>query len=808
MNALELTNVIITGNAAEGGVNQSAGGGIWACPWAEVEVYSTVGGAIYGNTADDGDDFVFEGEDTAIQYILTGSNQSRETSHMSVSSRSLGGGQTIWYEDYRARVLANEEDWGKTLEELGGSLSGEETTYTGQDYVSGTSEPANSSVYTNATRTFGLHGELSEAWAELAAETANTLVIKDNKATGSLYAYGGGIATNSPIIIGMKDHDVSVTVTKTWSEAEHPESATVTLVRVDEDGNQVDLETVTLSEENNWSYTFEDLPSLYEDENGDPCDYTYTVREAPISGWESTVGAMTPVAGEDNAYTIALTNEPKTVTLRVMKNVTDENADPDKEYNFTVKIGDETHEITLKDDGYQDFPDLTVGTEYEVIETDSQGYETAYNGYCKGTISDDSPEFITAVVTNTLPTEGVLFISKTVNGGGSQSRQFTFTVTLTDEAGEALEGTYQYSGSKTGTIASGGTVTLSSGQSISINNLPDGTRYTVTEAADDDYDTTISGHDATDPYYGSTATGTIIAGAGATAHYTNTYDPDDDYDPPSRPSRPSTDNDEEEEDERPEDLNTEDHVAYIIGYTDGLVRPEGSIARSEVATIFFRLLTDEARETYWSQSNPYSDVDIDDWYNNAISTLTNMGILDGYPDGTFRPTDPITRSEFTKIAVSFFDYADENFRYDGRFSDVEGDEWYANFLAAAVEYGLIEGLPDGTFRPLADITRAEACTIVNRTLGREPHEDHLLPWREMITWPDNENTDAWYYAAMQEATNSHDYTWITLDENDRDDEDDDEVVEEWIEKLEERDWAALERAWSEANDAPGGEVMD
>ena len=193
---------------------------------------------------------------------------------------------------------------------------------------------------------------------------------------------------------------------------------------------------------------------------------------------------------------------------------------------------------------------------------------------------------------------------------------------------------------------------------------------------------------------------------------------------------------------------------------------------------------------------------IEDAIKTDISS-GNMGILDGYLDGTFRPTAPITRSEFTKVAVSFFDYAEENFRYDGRFSDVEGDEWYVNFLAAAIEYGLIEGMPDGTFHPLDNITRAEACTIVNRTLGREPHEDHLLSRREMITWPDN-STTAWYYADMQEATNSHDYAWIVINE----DEDDEMEVEEWTEKLEERDWAALERAWSDAHDAPGGEVMD
>ena len=127
---------------------------------------------------------------------------------------------------------------------------------------------------------------------------------------------------------------------------------------------------------------------------------------------------------------------------------------------------------------------------------------------------------------------------------------------------------------------------------------------------------------------------------------------------------------------------------------------------------------------------------------------------------------------------------------------MEGTEWYVTFLAAAVEYGLIEGMPDGTFHPLDNITRAEACTIVNRTLGRAPHEAHLLPRGEMLTWPDN-NTSAWYYAAMQEATNSHDYIWT-----------EGEDTEEWTGRLTERDWAALERVWSVAHDAPGRAVKD
>lgn len=249
----------------------------------------------------------------------------------------------------------------------------------------------------------------------------------------------------------------------------------------------------------------------------------------------------------------------------------------------------------------------------------------------------------------------------------------------------------------------------------------------------------------------------------------------------------------------PSMLETVDHVAYIIGRDDGLIHPTAPITRAEVATIFFRLLTNEARTEYWKQSNSYSDVSRSAWYNNAISTLSNIGIINGYPDGTFGPDRTITRAELTKIAVSFFDYADKNIRYNGQFSDVTGTEWHADFVAAASELGLINGYTDGTFHPNAEITRSETCAIVNRTLGRAPDKDQLLPGSAMIRWPDNMDTNAWYYTHMQEATNTHDYTWVNGSGV---------RVEKWTKKLAERDWAALERVWSEANSAPGGEVMD
>lgn len=240
---------------------------------------------------------------------------------------------------------------------------------------------------------------------------------------------------------------------------------------------------------------------------------------------------------------------------------------------------------------------------------------------------------------------------------------------------------------------------------------------------------------------------------------------------PETPTEPS------EPDYTPNWLNTTDHVSYIIGYEDGTVKPNAGITRAEVATIFFRLLTDGARERFWSETNAYSDVAAGSWYNIAVSTLSNMGILGGYEDGTFRPNASITRAEFAKIAVSFFDWADVY--AVNNFVDVRDSAWYANYVAVAAELGLIEGYGGNVFRPDATITRAEACTIINRTLGRAPDADHLLPVAQMNTWPDNADTGVWYYAQIQEATNSHDYRWIGS-------------VEQWTAKLADPDWDKLQ----------------
>ena len=201
----------------------------------------------------------------------------------------------------------------------------------------------------------------------------------------------------------------------------------------------------------------------------------------------------------------------------------------------------------------------------------------------------------------------------------------------------------------------------------------------------------------------------------------------------------------------PERLNGDDHFAYIIGRDDGLVHPEATITRAEVATIFFRLLTDEARAEYLTETSPFHDVAPDAWYATAVATMQAMGIVEGRAPAVFDPDAPITRGEFAAIAARF-----DSAPYDGadRFTDISG-HWAAEYINQAAVKGWVEGQPDGSFAPDRSISRAEAMTLVNRVLGRLPETaDDLLDG--MITWPDNP-PGAWYYLAVQEATNSHDY---------------------------------------------------
>ena len=229
-------------------------------------------------------------------------------------------------------------------------------------------------------------------------------------------------------------------------------------------------------------------------------------------------------------------------------------------------------------------------------------------------------------------------------------------------------------------------------------------------------------------------------------------------------------------DDVPTGLNGDDHYAYIVGYPDSTVRPQDGITRAEVATIFFRLLTDETRNANSTKSNSYSDVAEGAWYNHAVSTLSAMGIVKGDSNGKFNPNAPITRAEFAAIAARFDDKANTT-AVD--FSDI-ASHWAKNEISAAANNGWINGYTDGTFRPNNKITRAEAMTLVNRVLKRLPETAEDLH-NDMIKWSDNSDTSAWYYLAVQEATNSHYYD---LKENKH---------EKWSKLRETRDWTELEK---------------
>ena len=199
-------------------------------------------------------------------------------------------------------------------------------------------------------------------------------------------------------------------------------------------------------------------------------------------------------------------------------------------------------------------------------------------------------------------------------------------------------------------------------------------------------------------------------------------------------------------------LNKEDHFAYVSGYPDGTVQPNDPITREEVATIFFRLLTDASRADYITERNPFPDVESSRWSFYSITTLNNGGIMTGRTGGDFDPGAYITRAEFAVVAAQFSDA-----RYSGpdKFSDISG-HWAREYINRAAAEGWIAGYPDGTYGPDRSITRAEVMALINEVLDRAPDADHMLD--DMIHWPDNPE-DAWYYEDVQEATNCHTYRW-------------------------------------------------
>ena len=384
---------------------------------------------------------------------------------------------------------------------------------------------------------------------------------------------------------------------------------------------------------------------------------------------------------------------------------------------------------------------------------------------------------------------GKLSVAKTVAGNnGDTSKAFNFTVTLGDTG---INGTFGEM-----TFANGvATFVLKHGESKTAVGLPAGITYTVTEAeADKDGYTTTSVN----------ASGSIIKNNTAAAVFTNTRNSSSSHHSTRYTLHYESNGGTAYKDERcssgtkvtldktptresytftgwyadkaltqkitsvtmnsdktvyagweatgvPDKLNGDDHFAYVIGYPDGKVHPEGNISRAETATIFFRLLKSDIRDGNLTADNEFSDVSDGQWHNKAISTMAKLGIVKGRRADRFDPDASITRAEFAAICARFSTRPVEN---SGSFSDISG-HWAENEIERAAAFGWISGYPDGTFRPDARITRAEAMTMINRVLCRMPQsESDLLD--SMVTWPDNKPSD-WHYLAVQEATNSHDF---------------------------------------------------
>ncbi len=555
-------------------------------------------------------------------------------------------------------------------------------------------------------------------------------------------------------------------------------------------------------------------------ESGDvwTCTYTYTVQDGDTT-IENTATVSTTEDGPDGSDTITI---PVTgYNLSIDKVLTSVNGKPYQE-GSKVRPGDVlTYTINVTNNNEETVTSFTVSDnlwQENQVETITIGAATADvtgGSYLfQGTLYQD--DTWTCTYDYTVP-EDVASVSNTavIDLPGDNDPDDTVTVEVEPDApGLKVEKSLSqvngsdYTGGKVSVgdkltytiqVTNTGNTTLSGvtvedslwnyGDAIQVDGEPayvaDGGTYTIKhDIAPGDtviitYTYTVLRSDAGDTL---TNTATVTTPDGGTTGEDTTETPVK----PVTPIRPPVDPDKPE-------LNTEDHYAYIVGYPDGNVKPEGNITRAEVATIFFRLLTDESRNEFWSQTNNYTDVPADAWYNNAVSTLTNAGIIDGYEDGTFKPNGNITRAEFATIAVRFFEatYEGENL-----FPDIDG-HWAQDYINEAANAGIVDGYPDGTFGPQKLITRAEAMTMVNRTIDRHPHKDHLL--EDMIVWPDNPET-AWYYEQVQEATNSHEYTMHTDAEKN--------PYEIWTELLPNRDWSELEKEWSDANDGAGsGEVV-
>lgn len=525
-----------------------------------------------------------------------------------------------------------------------------------------------------------------------------------------------------------------------------------------------------------------------------PEGVTFESVSASGSGTDANTYNVTfgnnPVGTYNNLYYVAVAN-PGTLTIN-KRSVTLTSASASKVYDGTPLT---KPEVTVGGDGFVD----GEGATYNVTGTITNVGET------KNTFTYTLDEGTKATNYTITKTEGTLKITKAptytfdlndpdtikVNKefksmyGRSAEKSFTATATIEKQetyiiVNPGIDNNVTNNGSAVPTKPdytkvgeATGTVTLKAGKTEAFDFGKNSTfqleqgdyRITVKETKGSDryyvtYDDTTYTYDFTVNNEGKINIDTPI-----TCTFTNVYTKRHTAATPSKPT-----------------LNTGDHYAYVMGYPDGTVRPNGSITRAEVSTILFRLLSDKTRDEYFTTESSFTDVKAGAWYNNSIATLEKAGVIvDTAKGGAFRPNEAITRAELAAMLAQFSDAKPVK---GVKFSDVSSEHWAYEAIAIAAKMGWIEGYPDGTFRPDATITRAEMMTLVNRALERVPSdEDHLLSKRVMLTFPDCKSGD-WFYIAVQEATNSHTYERAATEKN---------GDEQWTALRANRDWTQLEK---------------
>ena len=509
------------------------------------------------------------------------------------------------------------------------------------------------------------------------------------------------------------DNGTSVTVNKSWEDADNRYGTRPGSVWINLLQDEVVYQSAELSAGSGWTHTWNGLPEF---SNGQA--HVYTVEEIPAAGYTSSYGGTAATGLTVSNSLDALTAEGLKVTFVY------NNGDPDTTQN--VSLGGKATEPDPAGFSYagHDFAGWYLDPEFKGEKYDFDTEVTddiiLYAKWVTG--GDDTPE---------VDDHKITFIYENASAARNDEAKTPIAAGAENSITVACRSDFSFiasanSGYILNTPTKEGSAVLVSngGNQFTLENITGDITVTVTATRQ------------------STGGGGGGGGGGGTT-----------------PSKP--------------ELEKGDHFAYIIGYEDGTIRANNSITRAEVATIFFRLLTDESRDQYWSETNSYSDVSADEWYNNAISTLSNAGIITGYPDGTFRPDASITRAELATIAAKFDDLESGICRL----TDI-GGHWAEQYIVSAYSKGWVDGYPDGTYRPDNSITRAEVVTLVNHVLERAVDTDGMLD--DMITWSDN-LPSAWYYEAIQEATNSHDYDRLETEE-----------YEDWTKITEPRDWTELE----------------